>query len=69
MKRQNELAKELGISKSYLSMMLSGKRKIPEYLEDKICELVHKNRAQELLPKFESLHPLHVTSSSHIPFC
>jgi transcriptional regulator with XRE-family HTH domain len=30
--KQVELAKKLGISKSYLSMILSGKRKAPEKL-------------------------------------
>jgi transcriptional regulator with XRE-family HTH domain len=51
MKRQNEMAKELGISKSYLSMMLSGQRKIPEYMEKSLCELIHKNQLQNVPSK------------------
>jgi len=51
MKRQNEIAKELGISKSYLSMMLSGQRKIPEHLEKPLNELVHKNQVREVPSK------------------
>jgi transcriptional regulator with XRE-family HTH domain len=47
-KQQNEIAKELGISKSYLSMMLSGQRRIPEQLEQQLSELVHKNQNQEV---------------------
>ena len=46
MKRQNEIAKQLGISKSYLSMILSGQRRIPENLEKLLSELVHKNQLQ-----------------------
>ncbi|MFC1992047.1 helix-turn-helix domain-containing protein [Chloroflexota bacterium] len=44
--KQVELAKELGISKSYLSMMLSGHRTIPSHLEKPLSELVHKNQLQ-----------------------
>jgi predicted transcriptional regulator len=51
MKGQNEIAKELGISKSYLSMMLSGQRRIPAYLEKPLSELVHKNQLQEMSSK------------------
>ena len=46
MKRLNQaqIAKELGISKSYLSMMLSGQRKCPPELEEKLQSIpgVHK---------------------------
>jgi len=42
--RQVELAQRLGISKSYLSMILSGQRAIPEHLEGQFSELVHKNQ-------------------------
>jgi transcriptional regulator with XRE-family HTH domain len=34
--KQTELAKELGISKSYLSMILSGQRKCPPELMNKL---------------------------------
>jgi transcriptional regulator with XRE-family HTH domain len=34
--KQNQLAKELGISKSYLSMILSGQRKCPPGLIEKL---------------------------------
>jgi transcriptional regulator with XRE-family HTH domain len=40
MKRQNEIAKELGISKSYLSMILSGKRKCSPDLAEKLQKTV-----------------------------
>jgi transcriptional regulator with XRE-family HTH domain len=49
--RQNEIAKELGISKSYLSMILSGQRRIPEHLEKPLSELVHKNQIQTVPSK------------------
>jgi hypothetical protein len=51
MRRQNEIAKELGISKSYLSMILSGQRRIPEHMEKPLSELVHKNQLQTLPSK------------------
>ena len=44
--KQVELAQQLGISKSYLSMMLSGKREIPAHLKKPLSELVHKNPIQ-----------------------
>ena len=34
--KQSQLARELGISKSYLSMILSGQRKCPTELVDKL---------------------------------
>ena len=37
--KQSQLAKELGISKSYLSMILSGQRQCPSELMDKISSL------------------------------
>jgi transcriptional regulator with XRE-family HTH domain len=42
--KQSQLAKELGISKSYLSMILSGHRKCPPELVEKIQSTpgVHK---------------------------
>jgi len=49
--KQVELAKQLGISKSYLSMMLSGQRIIPEHLEKPLSELVHKNQLQNVPSK------------------
>ena len=36
---QSQLANQLGISKSYLSMMLSGQRKCPPELVDKLSSL------------------------------
>ncbi|MBN2074776.1 MAG: helix-turn-helix transcriptional regulator [Dehalococcoidales bacterium] len=41
---QNQIAKELGISKSYLSMILSGKRPCPPELKSKLqsTQGVHK---------------------------
>ncbi len=36
---QTQVAKRLGISKSYLSMMLSGQRVIPDHLKSELCEL------------------------------
>ncbi|MFC1912644.1 helix-turn-helix domain-containing protein [Chloroflexota bacterium] len=42
--KQSQLAKKLGVSKSYLSMILSGKRKCPPELGDKLQSTpgVHK---------------------------
>jgi transcriptional regulator with XRE-family HTH domain len=42
--KQSQLAKELGISKSYLSMILSGQRKCPPELVGKLQSIpeVHK---------------------------
>ncbi len=37
--KQSQLAKELGVSKSYLSMILSGQRKCPPELMDKLSSL------------------------------
>ena len=37
--KQIELAKELGISKSYLSMILSGQRNPSNELRNKLCSL------------------------------
>ncbi|HUU63665.1 MAG TPA: helix-turn-helix transcriptional regulator [Dehalococcoidia bacterium] len=39
MRRQNDIAKELGISKSYLSMILSGQRKANPELVDRLRSL------------------------------
>jgi transcriptional regulator with XRE-family HTH domain len=48
--KQVELAKKLGISKSYMSMILSGKRRLkPELL----CELSSQD-----LPNFEAISSL-----------
>ena len=49
--KQIELAQQLGISKSYLSMLLSGQRRIPEHLEKPLCEQVHNNQLQEVPSK------------------
>ena len=49
--KQVELAQQLGVSKSYLSMMLSGQRRIPEHLEKPLSELVHKNQLQKVPSK------------------
>ena len=40
--KQIEVAKQLGISKSYLSMILSGQREVPEHLKKPISELFTK---------------------------
>lgn len=53
---QSQLAKDLGVSKSYLSMILGGQRKCPPELEGKLQSIseVHKfvnNQLQEVLPK------------------
>ena len=37
--KQSHLAKQVGISKSYLSMILSGQRKCPPELMDKLSSL------------------------------
>ena len=49
--KQSQLAKELGISKSYLSMILSGKRTIPEHLEIPFSELCEQNQLQKVPSK------------------
>jgi len=49
--KQVELAQQLGISKSYLSMILSGKRIIPEHLKIPFSELCEQKQLQNLLPK------------------
>ena len=42
--KQSQIAKELGISKSYLSMILSGQRKCPPELIEKLQSIpgIHK---------------------------
>ena len=42
--KQSQLSKELGISKSYLNMILSGQRKCPPELAEKLQSIpeVHK---------------------------
>ena len=49
---QNKIAKELGISKSYLSMILSGKRKPTPELEARLQSIpgVHKIVNNEMDP-------------------
>ena len=54
--KQSQIGKELGISKSYLSMILSGQRKCPPNLEMRLKSSpgVHKlvnNQLQKVLPK------------------
>jgi len=49
--KQVEIAQRLGISKSYLSMILSGQRMIPKHLERPLSELVRKNHVQEVPSK------------------
>ena len=49
-KKQNQIAEELGISKSYLSMILSGQRKCPSELAERLQTIlnvhkVHKTEA------------------------
>jgi transcriptional regulator with XRE-family HTH domain len=49
--KQIELARQLGISKSYLSMILSKKRSVPKHLECKFCELCEQKQLQEVPSK------------------
>ena len=49
--KQVELAQQLGISKSYLSMILSGQRTIPEHLEIPFSELCEQNQLQRMPSK------------------
>ena len=49
---QAQIAQRLGISKSYLSMILSGQRKCPPELMDKLSSLgIVNNYIQSMLPK------------------
>ncbi len=68
--KQIELAQKLGVSKSYLSMMLSGQRRIPEHLEKPLCELVHKNQLQEVPSKqrVEGSNPSRDSTNSNACF-
>jgi transcriptional regulator with XRE-family HTH domain len=70
MKKQKslrQLAKELEISPAYLSMILSGQRKCPPELNEKIGSITIVNSSQKLRSdsasqakgrEFESRHPL-----------
>jgi transcriptional regulator with XRE-family HTH domain len=59
---QIQLAKELGISKSYLSMILSGQRKCPPKLAQKLSsQEVVNNRFRNML------HTQEVTGSNPVP--
>lgn len=49
--KQVELAQRLGINKSYLSMMLSGQRRIPEHLVEPFSELCEQNQLEEMPSK------------------
>ncbi len=49
--KQVELAQRLGISKSYLSMILSGQRTIPEHLEIPFSELCEQNQLRKVPSK------------------
>ncbi|MFC2034027.1 helix-turn-helix domain-containing protein [Chloroflexota bacterium] len=49
--KQKEIARKLGISKSYLSMIISGKREIPEHLEGQISELCEQKQLQSVPSK------------------
>ena len=46
MRRQNEIAKELGISKSYLSMILNGQRKCPGKLQISLSMFTNVHRTK-----------------------
>jgi len=61
--KQSQIAKELGISKSYLSMILSGQRKCPPELMGKLQSIpgVHKVVNNEL---WDSLYTQEVRGSS-----
>ncbi len=49
--KQIVLARQLGISKSYLSMLLSGQRTIPEHLEIPFSELCEQKQLQKMPSK------------------
>jgi transcriptional regulator with XRE-family HTH domain len=49
--KQVELAQRLGISKSYLSMMLSGERRIPKHLARPLSELCEQNQLRKVPSK------------------
>jgi hypothetical protein len=71
--KQAELAKTLGISKSYLSMLLSGQRTIPKNLEESLSELVHKKMNSNCALQAgrrgsESRLPLHHARQGYLPF-
>ena len=46
--KQSELAKQLGISKSYLSMIVNGKRIIPEHLRQPISEFCEQKQYRKV---------------------
>ena len=48
MSRQKEIAEELGISKSYLSMILNGQRNCPPELAEKISSQLPVNSKANL---------------------
>jgi len=58
---QNAIAQRLGISKSYLSMILSGQRKASPELANKIRSLLPVNSTRRIL-----LHTQEVTGSSPV---
>ena len=64
--KQSQLAKDLGISKSYLSMIFSGQRKCPPELVENLQSIpgVHKIVNDSL---WRLLHTQEVTGSSPVP--
>ena len=61
--KQNELAKKLGISRSYLSMILSGQRQASPGLAERICSQLPVNSKARLC-----LGSKHSTAELHPPF-
>ncbi len=70
MTNYSKLAQELGISKSYLSMILSGQREVPAKLRGHLFGLVRKSASgrtsQAESREFESRLPLHPFSNPAI---
>jgi transcriptional regulator with XRE-family HTH domain len=67
--KQSELAQRLGISKSYLSMMLSGKRAIPETMKQPLSELCEQFQLQNPFAKEEVASSNLVFRSIFFPRC
>jgi len=65
--KQSQLAKELGISKSYLSMILSGQRKCPAELVPKISSQLFVNSKAKLSLRGRCPRPLDECAKSQQP--
>lgn len=62
---QTEVARQLGISKSYLSLLISGQRRVPEHLEEavnslqnQLREVPSKQRVVGSNPSRDAIQPL-----------